>query len=105
MEDPQREVDASLVVTRHEGLVNYLISEGIVDETVPVMEHVESLDVLGKDVIGNLPTRLAAHAASVVEVDLDCPPECRGEELSEEQVREFCQGITRYRVTIRKEIA
>jgi len=78
-----------LVVTRHQALVAYLKEVGLVDEGVVVLSHVTEDDVAGRHVVGVLPLRLAALAASVTEVSLNLPQELRGTELSIEQVRQY----------------
>ena len=93
----------TIVVTRHQALLDYLVEEGIVTEDVPVLSHVTEDDVRGKHVIGVLPLRLAAAAAIVTEVPLDLPQELRGKELSVEEVRKYAGPPRSYfvgRVTV-----
>jgi putative CRISPR-associated protein (TIGR02620 family) len=78
-----------LVVTRHAALVAYLKEVGLVDDNVVVLPHVKPEDVEGRHVVGVLPLRLAALAASVTEVQLDLPQELRGVELTLDQVRQY----------------
>ena len=89
-----------IIVTRHPALVDYLIAEGIADPDTPVISHASPDDIRGKHVIGVLPLHLAAEAASVTEVPLSLPPELRGVELDEEQVREFAGAPRTYRVEV-----
>jgi len=91
--------DYDLVVTRHQGLVDYLRDQGRIDDDTPVVEHVERDDVEDKETIGVLPMSLAVHAAAHTEVELQYPPEYRGEELDAEQVREYEDGLYRYKVS------
>jgi putative CRISPR-associated protein (TIGR02620 family) len=86
----------TVVVTRHSALVLYLREIGLVDDNTKVIEHASKAEIEGKRVIGNLPTHLAAHAASVVEIPLDIPRELRGKELSVEQVRTLAGGPAEY---------
>ena len=89
-----------IIVTRHPALVDYLIAEGIADPDTPVIAHACPDDIRGRHVIGVLPLHLAAEAASVTEVPLSLPPELRGVELSEEQVRKFAGAPRTYRVEV-----
>ena len=79
----------TVVVTRHKALVEFLIKRKMIGANTPIIAHATEKDVLGKDVIGVLPLRLAALAASVTEVPMDIPAELRGQELSLEQVEAF----------------
>ena len=84
-----------VVVTRHPGLVAHLRQIGLVSDDVCVIGHADADAVRGKHVIGVLPLRLAALAASVTEVPLDIPAELRGVELSAEQVARYAgQPVT-----------
>lgn len=87
-----------LLVTRHDGLENFLVDEGVVDEEIERMEHVDADDVQGKDVVGNLPLHLAAEAGSYTEVSIEYPPEYRGEELDADEVAEYAEDISAYEV-------
>lgn len=91
-----------VVVTRHSALVEWLKMQGLITGDEPVVEHATSNDVRGKHVIGVLPLHLAAEAASVTVVDLDLPPEKRGEELSVADMDLYVVSITTYRVTVVK---
>ena len=86
-----------LVVTRHQGLLDFLQKEGFTwDE---VASHVTDPSVLdGKEVLGFLTLELAAHCASVTAPIMEVPAELRGTELSEELTREYCRGFKRYAV-------
>ena len=88
----------SLLVTRHQGLVEYLTQEGYTwDE---VVSHVSDPSILdGKDVLGVLPIGLAARCRSISELQLELPAELRGKELTAEQTREFSRGVRTYVVT------
>lgn len=88
-----------LVVTRHQALVDFLVHEGIIEKGVRVVAHATADDVQYKHVIGVLPLRLAALAASVTEATLELPLELRGAELTEAQVREYYRGMATYTVT------
>jgi len=86
----------TVVVTRHQGLVDFLISEDKISEDDEVVEHASKEDVRGKNVIGVLPMYLAVEAHSITTVEINYPPEYRGEELNEEEVREYCEGMEEY---------
>ena len=83
-----------VIVTRHQGLVEWLRRRGIEGE---VIAHATEDDVRGKDVIGNLPLHLANVALSVTVVDMpNLPPELRGQDLSPEQMDQAGATLTRY---------
>lgn len=90
-----------VVVTRHGSLVEYLIEIGLIEADTPVLAHVSEDDVRGKHVVGVLPLRLAATAASVTEVPLALTPEDRGQELSIERIREIAGEPVVYEVNRR----
>lgn len=85
-----------LVVTRHPGLVDYLRAEGIINAGTPVVSHATPSDLEGKDVLGVLPVHLAAYCATLSVVPLEIPAELRGQELNEEQVRQYAGPVTHY---------
>ena len=85
-----------LVVTRHTGLVEFLIERGAFDATTPVVAHATAALVTGKNVLGVLPLHLAAFAASVTEATLQLTPDQRGKELSVDEVRQAFQGFSTY---------
>lgn len=86
----------TVVVTRHKALVAVLEKKGLITEGTPVLEHVTADEVRGKHVVGVLPLSLAAEAASVTEVTLKVPLECRGKELSEEELEQFFVGVATF---------
>ena len=88
-----------LIVTRHAGLVEYLVQEGLVQDGVEVISHASPEAISGKHVCGVLPHSLSCLCASFTEVPLFLPAELRGKELTVEQVREFAQPISIYQVT------
>ena len=89
-----------VVVTRHPGLVEWLIRANLINQDTPVIAHATVDDVLGKHVIGVLPMSLACHVQAVTEVALTIPAEMRGKELSIDQVEEYQQGVVTYKVTL-----
>ncbi len=88
-----------LVVTRHQGLVEYLRREGIVDDGVRVVPHATPEMLRGLRVCGVLPLSLAAECEAVLVVPLDdLPREMRGRELSADEVARYAGPPTWYRV-------
>jgi putative CRISPR-associated protein (TIGR02620 family) len=90
----------TVVVTRHLGLVEYLLELGLCSSSVNVISHATVEDVKGKHVIGVLPLSLAVAAESVTEVPMRIPAELRGQELSLEQMRVYGGSPRTYRVTL-----
>ena len=86
----------TVVVTRHPGLVEYLVGRGVVDASVPVIAHATVEQVRGKRVVGVLPLGLATEAAEIVEVQLDMPREMRGVEMDAAQVEQYAVAIVTY---------
>lgn len=91
---------ATIIVTRHAGLVQYLKAKGLAPEDAVVKEHVLPNDVIDNDVIGVLPLWLAHLAKTMTVVDLKLPPELRGAELTMEQVAQYASDISRYQVKL-----
>jgi hypothetical protein len=112
-----------VVVTRHPALVTLLVEKGIIsrgcaacaagncldyygpdapyhEDGPTVLEHVLEHEVRGKHVIGVLPLRLAALAASVTELPLLLSSEDRGKELGIDRLREVAGDPVTYKVTI-----
>tara|TARA_R110000803_G_scaffold178013_1_gene240421 strand:- start:372 stop:779 length:408 start_codon:yes stop_codon:yes gene_type:complete len=90
----------TIVVTRHPSLVQHLVELGRITPETPVIAHATEADVAGRHVIGVLPLRLAAHAASVTEVALNVPPELRGKELTLDDVRRYACATNTYTVSL-----
>ena len=83
-----------VIVSRHQGLVDWLRRKGIVGK---VVTHATPDDVRGKDVIGNLPLHLAAVAKSVTVVDMPAlPADWRGQDLSPDQMDQAGATLSRY---------
>lgn len=96
---PREEVmRVDLIITRHPGLLEFLLQEGVLVGSVPVLAHAKAEDLRGKVVIGVLPLHLAAEADLVIEAQLDLTPEMRGKELSADEVRRVFRGFRAYRV-------
>ena len=78
-----------IVVTRHPGLVEWLLQEQVMTSRDTVIDHVDNPDqIRGCHVIGILPPQLAQHAHLITVVNLRIPQKIRGVELNAEQVRE-----------------
>lgn len=92
----------TVVVTRHQALVEYLRELGLADDQTTILSHVTAEDVKGQDVIGVLPLSLASMTNTITEVPLKLTPEDRGQELSLERVREIAGTPQTYYV-FRKE--
>jgi|SRR5882672_5387301 len=91
----------TIVVTRHQGLVDYLIDIGFINQETPVITHATVGDVKGKHVVGVLPMYLAQHCRAVTEVPMEnLPLELRGKELTKEQVQQYAGKLTHYAVVV-----
>ena len=89
-----------IVITRHPALVQLLIENRLVNEVVQVISHATPDTVMGKDVIGILPNKLAALANTLTEIPLDITPELRGKELDIETLRKIAGAPVTYKITI-----
>lgn len=89
-----------LVVTRHQGLVDYLTEEGIVSEDVEVIPHASPESVERRHVCGVLPHSLSCLTASFTEVPLHLPSELRGKELTVADVRRYALPAVTYQVKL-----
>lgn len=85
-----------LVVTRHKGLCEYLIHQGLITSDTPIIEHATPEDVTGRHVLGVLPHWLSSKAASVTEVPLNVPAEKRGVELTLDDMMLFAGDAKTY---------
>ena len=88
----------TVVVTRHESLVEYLREKGLVRGDVEVVAHATPDVIRGRHVVGVLPLHLAALCDRVTVVPLDLPPELRGRELNLEEVRAHAGAAQTFRV-------
>jgi len=87
-----------IVVTRHKGLVQYLINKGLITKDVPVISHATVDDVRGKHVIGVLPLWLAVYTDKMTIVKLRIPTNMRGKELTEEEVATLAPQPRTYKI-------
>lgn len=60
----------TIIVTRHRGLVDWLIQQGVVTTATPVISRANIKDVIGKRVFGVLPIRIASYANEVISVEM-----------------------------------
>jgi len=89
-----------LVITRHQGLVDYLLEEELISSSTPILGHASKEDVNDKDVIGVLPHSLSVHTSTFSEIPLILPPEMRGKELTADDVRRYKGDLVTYKITI-----
>ena len=89
----------TLVVTRHQGLVEYLVKEGLISPSPEVVSHASPEIVSGRHVWGVLPHNLSCLCTSFTEVPLSLPAEMRGQELTEADVRQYAGSPVTYVVT------
>ncbi len=89
---------STLIVTRHQGLVDYLVAKGFVTSDVEVVEHASADIVTGKHVWGVLPHSLSVLCSSFTEVPLSLPAELRGKELSMAEVEQYAGKPVTYMV-------
>ncbi len=77
-------INDTIIITRHDGLVQWLAKRGI---TGMVLQQAEADDVRGKTVIGALPLHLAAMAEKIIVIDLPrLKFEQRGKDLSADEM-------------------
>jgi putative CRISPR-associated protein (TIGR02620 family) len=87
-----------LIVTRHQGAVEFIKEEAPEFVDAPVLTSVSPDDVRGKTIAGVLPLQLAAEAAEVVAIDFGS--EVRGgQDLTVAEMRTAGARLRRYRVT------
>ena len=88
------------VVTRHSGLVEYLLETGVITNgEYELFDHASPDVVKGKDVIGVLPHSLSCLTTSFTEVPMCIPAELRGVELTLEHMRQYAKVPVTYYVT------
>jgi len=93
---------ATLIITRHPGLVEFLKAKGYVPLDAEVKTHASGEDVAGKDVWGVLPHNLSCLCNTFTEVPLNLPAELRGVELTKEQVEQYAGEPVTYQVRVVK---
>lgn len=90
---------AKWLVTRHQQAAAWLLAQGMVVDKV--VTHLEPADLApGDDVIGILPLHLIAQVCAnggrFFSLDLQVPPELRGQELDLAQMTACGAAITEY---------
>ena len=93
---------ATLIITRHTGLVEFLKEQGYVSKDAEVKTHASAKDVEGKDVWGVLPHNLSCLCNTFSEVPLNLPAELRGVELTKDQVEQYAGTPVTYQVRVVK---
>ena len=88
-----------LIVTRHQGLVEFLREKGYVAPDVTVLSHATAEDVAGNTVWGVLPHNLSVLTNKFIEIPLDLPLEMRGKELTLEDMYKYAGEPVAYSVT------
>ena len=89
----------TIVISRHIGLVQWLVLHGHVSPDVTVVAHATPDLMRGRKVIGVIPMHLACHAKEVWSVDLpNLPLELRGKELTPEQMDQCGANLVGYKV-------
>lgn len=88
-----------LVVTRHKGMLEYLVYMGYIPSDSRSITHVTDPSVIkGRIVWGVLPHSLSSLCSVFCEVPLNLPPEYRGKELSMEEMARFAGPAKYYQV-------
>lgn len=77
------------VVTRHQGLIQYLEEIGLIDHDAEVILHATPEQVAGQNVIGVLPHSLSCLCNTFTEIPMNIPAELRGKELTLEDMRQY----------------
>ena len=83
------EMKNTLVITRHNSLVEYAKEIGLIDESAQIVSHATPDLVKDRHVIGVLPHSLSCLTASFTEIPLSLPPEKRGVELTIDDMRQY----------------
>ena len=91
---------ATVLVTRHPGLQEYLKAIGAINEDTTVLCHCTVDQIRGQNVIGVLPLHLAVECASITEYPLNIPFELRGTEISAEDMPKYVGKPVTYKVLI-----
>ena len=88
-----------LIVTRHQGLVEFLREKGLVSNICKVISHATAEDVAGNTVWGVLPHSLSVLANKFIEVPMNIPAELRGKELTLADMHKYAGEPVAYSVT------
>ena len=86
----------AVIISRHRGAIDWLAQQGI---TGTVVAHATKDDVLGKDVVGNLPLDLAALANTVTSILMTVPADMRGKDLTADDMVKMGARLQMFKVT------
>jgi len=78
-----------VIVTRHHGLVQYLIKKGLATPETAVVIHANAAVVRDKHVCGILPHSLSCLTKSFTQIPLAIPLDKRGRELTMEEIEQY----------------
>jgi putative CRISPR-associated protein (TIGR02620 family) len=93
-----------VVITRHQGAVEWLKRNGHVSDDVYVVAHATEFDVRGNEVYGVVPMNLALLAKVVHNIDMPAMPiSARGQELTADQMDLYGAHINSYVVCTAKD--
>lgn len=88
----------AVVVSKHRGMIEFLKSEGFIDNTATVLERAKAEDVRGKIVFGSIPLFLAYYAQKVIHIPLKLPLELKEKELTAEEFKKYALKPAIYEV-------
>lgn len=89
-----------IIVSKHFGVIEYIIRMGIADRDTPVFPSVSHHAVKGCHVIGIVPFSIAASCALYTEVKVGLPPQEYNKELTFDEVRARIKEVRTYRVEL-----
>ena len=94
-----------LIVSRHSGLVQYMILKGLATPECEVISHVDDpTRLIGRKVGGVLPLHLAVLCSTVTSVELDIPAHMRGKEMTCEDMLIYSTGISTFVVRTKESV-
>jgi putative CRISPR-associated protein (TIGR02620 family) len=88
----------TIIVTKHKALQQYIVEIGLADDSTPIYNTITPELIQGKHVVGLLPIRFAQFADTYTEILITLPKSFHGKELTIEQVRDYADTPTTYRV-------
>lgn len=86
----------TIIVSRHPAAVAWLRAAHPEFAGAPVVDSISAIDVVGADIVGNIPLQMAVIANSVYAIEFDRPP--RGAEYSVDDMVRAGARLVRYRV-------
>jgi 23S rRNA maturation-related 3'-5' exoribonuclease YhaM len=98
MNNKVKRIKNAVVVCSHTGMVEFLKSEGYIDDSAVVLSRAKIDDIRGKVVFGSIPLFLAFHAAEVIHIPLKLPANLRDKELSAAEFRKYALKPASYHV-------